>query len=464
MAGGKSGGDSRWSRTFKNAKERAHNAPKNAADKVKNGVASRIDNATQGVRNGIDNATRPVKNAAEFGKEFAKAKGLKAKAGLVANKASQKFKGYEIYKKLKELILKVQQIASWIAAHAYPLAIISAILVVGTTATIFIISVAQSVSPTPHYYCDTEADSSLKKTAVYQQYCANGNDFALENLNGHYITQDGPGPCTDSSMANMFMRYFTVKGLNFFDYLWDDTGMYTTDGQTLVQSNISTPVTLRKAINGNNAATTNTTKYKCDQSLPNGAKAFAQAHGISYWTMANWCYLRDESLDLAQYEQTSDYYVSNADSEKWVFDLSIPNAGSYSTWAIAWPPYTLTIGDEVAMVTRNDSSTLTGDTIKDLFNDPNVATEAGICMYFSYDGNSSGDHMVLLTKYDEDDGYWYIIDPAKGLFGGYEGPMDGSGNFCWSEKEAGLVDFLNSGQTSYGGYCIDSIYYIVDVF
>ena len=81
MASGKSGGDSRWSRTFKNAKERAHNAPKNAADKVKNGVDNRVDNTTQGVKNGIDNATRPVKNAVEFGKEFAKAKGLKAKAG-----------------------------------------------------------------------------------------------------------------------------------------------------------------------------------------------------------------------------------------------------------------------------------------------------------------------------------------------------------------------------------------------
>lgn len=459
MEGGKSGGDSRWSRTFKNAKERARNAPKNAADKVKNGVANKIDNATQGVKNGIDNATRPVKNAAEFGKAFANAKGLKAKAGLVANKASQKFKGYEIYKKLKELILKVQKIASWIAAHAYPIAIISAILVVGTTATIFIISVAQSVSPTPHYYCDTEADGSLKKTAVYQQYCANGNNFDLENLNGHYIVQDGSGPCTDCATANMFMRYYTIKGLNFFDYMWDDTGMYKNEGQTLSSSISTSPVTIRKAVNGNTSASTTCTSKV---GLAHGARQFASEHGITGWTMANWCYFRDDSLDLAAYEQTDDYYMSNADSDKWVFDLSVPNKGTGSSWCVYWSQI-LQVSDINAIEVTAEGSSVTGETIKELLNDSNVCGDAGILLYYNYPkGGSTGHHAILVTKYDEDTGYWYVIDSAKGLSGGYEGPLDGSGNFGIYDTD--IAALLNSGAHSNGGYSINRICYISDVF
>jgi hypothetical protein len=455
MEGGKSGGDNRWSRTFKNASERARNAPKNAADKVKNGVSNKIDNAKQGVRNGIDNATRPVKNAAVFDKEFAKAKGVKAKAGLVANK----FKGSETYKKLKELILKVQQIAAQIAAYAYPLVIIAAILIVGATATIFIISVAQSVSPTPHYYCDTEADSSLRKTTVYQQYCTNGDNFDLENLNGHYIVQDGSGPCADCATANMFMRYYTTKGLNFFDYLWDDTGMYKNDGQTLSSSLSTSPVTIRKAVNGSN---NNSTACTSTVGLAHGARQFASEHGVTGWTMANWCYLRDESLDLATYEQTDDYYLSNADNDKWVFDLSVPNKGIGSTWCGCWSQV-LQVSDINAIEVTAEGSSVTGETIKDLLSDGNVCGDAGILLYYNYpkDGSTSN-HAILITKYDEDTGYWYAIDSAKGLSGGYEGPLDGSGNFGIHDTD--IAALLDSGEHANGEYSINRICYISDVF
>ena len=124
--GGTTGGDNRWTRKFNDAKKRAH-TPKNAAGN-KNGVSGKIDLEKQKLAH-----SKPVqgfKNMRAFGRDLANANGLKAKAGLVANKAAQKFQGYEFYKKMKEMFLKIQKVASWIAAHAYPLAIASAIILV----------------------------------------------------------------------------------------------------------------------------------------------------------------------------------------------------------------------------------------------------------------------------------------------------------------------------------------------
>ncbi len=453
--GSNTGGDNRWTRAFNNAKERAHNAPKNAADSVKKGVSDKIDLEKQKFMH-----SKPVegfKNAKAFGQEFKNAKGFKGKAGLIANKASQKFKSYEFYKKMKEMFLKIQKVASWVAAHAYPIAIVTAVVLVLYNGTLFAISIIESVSPTPHYYCDTEASASLKKTAVYQQYCGD-RGFDLENLNGHYIIQDGSGPCTDCATANMFMRYYTSQGLNFFDYLWDETGQYQMCGETLDSSLVSTPVTIRKAINGGTSAVTDTT---CG-SPANGAAAFASKNGVGGWTMANWGYLRDESLDLSAWDATSDYYLSNADSDKWVFDLSIPNNGAGSSWAVYWSQV---LGVDSILCIENTSpggTAITGDTIKDLLCDPNVCGDAGILLYFDYDGDGEGNHAILITKYEESTGLWYGIDSARGLAGGYEGPMDGSGNFVW--KDIQVRALLNSGSNRNGNYGIAQICYIANVF
>lgn len=461
----KDGGADNWGKRFaKTVEKRVNNVTKNAADGVKNGVKNKADIAGHKIKDGVDQVTAPIRGAAQFGKDLAKANGFKAKAGLIANKASQKFKGYEIYKKIQQAFLKIQQVASWIAAHAYPIAIVSAVVVVLSGLTIFGISLFQAATPTPHYYCDTEADASLKNTAIYQQYCGDGG-FSLENLNGHYITQDGSGPCTDCATANMFMRYYTYKGLNFFDYLWGDEGMYEPSGQVLQSSLTATPVTLRKAINGNSPEVTDTT---CGSS-PNGAAAFASAHGQGGWTMANWGYLRDDSLDYDSWELSTSAPPDNSDSDKWVFDLSIPNNGAGSTWSVYWSQ-ALTVDSLVATESAEEGSAITGETIKERLNQSDVCGEAGVLVYYAYNKVSyedgyyhivEGHHAVLITKYDETTGYWWIIDSAKGLSGGFDGPMDGSGNYAWQEnKVSGL---LNSGQNSYGGLRILNISYIKDL-
>lgn len=137
----KDGGADNWGKRFANTvQKRVNNATKNAADDIKNGVRNRADIARHKIKDGVDQATAPVRNVARFGKDLANAHGLKAKAGLIANKASQKFKGYEIYKKIQQAFLKIQQVASWIAAHAYTIAIVTAVVVVLSGLTIFGIS------------------------------------------------------------------------------------------------------------------------------------------------------------------------------------------------------------------------------------------------------------------------------------------------------------------------------------
>ena len=463
--GGDNNKSNRWKQGFDNAKKRAAYAPKNAAHRVAQSVKDKAETAGTTAKNnfvdpvvdGVKNVNRKVRNAADNVSAFSKAKGIKGKAAFVGNKAAQKFKGYDLYRKMKDAFLKIQQGASWIAAHAYPIAITTAIVVLLYTLVIFAISLVQAATPTPHYYCDTEADSSLKKTAVYQQYCEGGGNFELENLNGHYIVQDGSGPCYCCAAANMMMRYFTLHDVNFFDYLWDDTGMYSPEGQTVNLSGVGS-FQLRKVITHNNPGVTNASRYRCNSGLANGAKAFASKNGIGGWTMANWCYLRDESLDLASYEETDDYYSSNADSDKWVFDLSIGNVAPYSTWDFGGNGV-VSIGDVTCTITGCSGGT--GTQLKELFTDPSVYGDAGVLVYFDYTGDGSGDHAILITGYDESTGMWRIIDSAKGLNGGYEGPMDGSGNFCWSAKEQGLIDLFNSGQNAYGGYSIAAMNWCV---
>jgi hypothetical protein len=235
--------------------------------------------------------------------------------------------------------------------------------------------------------------------------------------------------------------------------------MYKNEGQTLSTTLSTSPVTIRKAVNGNtNAKTACTSKV----GLAHGARQFASEHGVTGWTMANWCYLRDDSLDLASYEQTDDYYLSNADSDKWVFDLSVPNKGTGSSWAVYWSQV-LQVSDINAIEVTAKGSSVTGETIKDLLSDSNVCGDAGILLYYNYpkDGGT-GHHAILITKYDEDTGYWYVIDSAKGLSGGYEGPLDGSGNFGIYDTD--IAALLNSGAHSNGAYSINRICYITDVF
>lgn len=429
----------KWAEKFNKMKTRVAHAPKNAVNSVKNSFNDKINTT----KTGINRKIKPFK-------DFANAKGFSGKAKFLGKSALNYAKGLEAYAKIQSLILKMQNAIMFIAAHIYPILITLVILLVGIPLSIFLISMAQGVSATPHYYCDTEADSSLKRTAVYQQYCNYGNSFALENLNGHYVVQDGSGPCTDCATLNMMLRFFALHDINLYDYMWQDDGMYTTEGQTFGTGTGSNK-TVRGVINGYTSSVTSCTARV---GTPNGSIDFAQKHGRGgTYDMANWGYFRDDSLDLAVWDQTSDYYESNASSDKWVWDLSLPSKGVGTSWSAVWE-HDFIVNEVTYFQVTETGSTVTGDRIKRLLADPAVCGEAGILVYYNY---GSGSHAVLITGYDDSTGYWRIIDSAKGLAGGYEGPIDGSGNFAIYED--GLSTLLNTGP--HGSFSINNICYIM---
>lgn len=451
----------RWNRKMNN---RDHGLGKTSSR-----FRNEFDRNTAKLRHDAKNLGNNVKDglnsAGNFIQGFGKAEGFKGKmkylGGKVGGKAKNNFA--ETIKNIKKMFQKIKDTAVWIASHIKIISIITAIVTVLYTGTVFVISMVQSASPTPHFYCDTDASASLKKTSVYQQYCSNGKGFNLENLQGHYIIQDGSGPCTDCATLNMIMRYYSsFEELNFFDYLWQEDGMYLPEGQTVVCSTSATGTTFRHVINGGQTgATTEPDKFHAKVGLKNGAIEFANKHGKSWpssnQSMANWGYLRDDSLDLAEYEQTSDYYVDNSDNEKWVFDLSLDNRAAGTTWAVVWEHEIRLNGDDVLKcVIKSDSNSPTGANVKEVLDSKNGAFgPAGCLVYYNY---GSGSHAVLITGYDEDTGYWRIVDSAKGLSGGFEGPLDGSGNFGIYDQS--VANLLDSGQNSCGSFSIERISWV----
>lgn len=437
----------RWSRDFNKANKSITHRPK-----------SSFQSSIEVAQHRMNDVKNTAKNTVSNLKDIKDAKGINGKLRTIGKKLANTDKA----KQLKKNITKAIDSAKLFIANAQPIAIISAIVLLVSNATIFIISVVQSVNPTPHYYCDINANASIKKTAVYIQYCAQAGSFELENLNGHYIVQDGSGPCCACAMNNMFMRYYTLAGVNYFDYLWGEDGKYKPTGQTITASTLVTPASIRKIVNGGSTAINDITEFKCLQYRENGTYEFAQKHGM-LMTMANWGYLRDSSLDIADYEQTDDYYIDNSDSDKWVWDLSVPNQSPGSYWGVLWD-YTITIDNIPCITSSYYDDNITGQTIKDILDGKNGEVgEAGVVLYYSYPkaNGVTGYHAILVTGYDVETNTWRVIDSAKGMSGGYEGPLDGSNHFAIFDTA--INDLLSSGAnscpTKFGTFKIESITY-----
>ena len=422
----------------KNRAKRVINAPKNAAENLK-------DNVVEGAKNKADIAKHKVQDSTAY--QFAKAKGFKGKAKALMGGASKKLNSYEFVKKLKAIFQKVQAAVSFLVEN-YWILIATAVVILLYNGALFVIGIVQSASPTPHFYCIVDADSSMKKTALYQQYCGSGG-FDLENLQGHYVIQDGSGPCTDCAMNNMFMRFCASKGENYFDYLWQDDGMYTMDGQTIPYKDGAATGSLRQIISTNTGVTTCTANGGA-----NGANEFASKHGKSGWTIANWGYFRDENFDVASWEQTDNFYVDNSGSDKWVFDLS-----SQGEWDAYFSQDWIKIGDTAFKTVYNSGYDVTGDMVKKVL-DGNMdmcSPEAGCLVYYNYGGDHN--HAVLITGYDDATGDWRIIDSAKGLEGGFEGPISDP---SFAIMNTQVKNLLNSGQHECGGLSFNGIGYVQD--
>ena len=452
----------KWSNQFKSVKDRITRLPGEAVNDITNGISDGISSIGNSIKDGVQS---PIKKAQDkivsaedridnLTEKWNNAKGVTGKAKLVGTGLANAASNTDVAKKINAIKKKIKKIISTIYSHIVPISIITGIVIFAYNVAVWGISGSQGIGDTLHNYCDVDASPKVKNTDIYRQYCGEQSDFDLSNLNGHYVVQDGSGPCTDCSTLNMLIRYYTNQELNIFDYLWDETGKYTPQGQAIIGRITGT---FRTVIPVGSGSTSCNAHDPRNSNYAYGSQAFASRNGKSNYTMANWGYLRDDTLDIASYEETSDFYSSNVGNSNWVWDLSLENRASNSSWAANWSG-NFTVNGITAKEVTNDSQTVTGETIKSLLNDSNVCGEAGILLYYQYDGNVNNRHAILVTKYDSTTGYWFIVDPAKGLAGGYEGPTDGSNNFCWQENK--VTGLLNSGQHIHGNEQIVRICYI----
>ena len=374
---------------------------------------------------------------------FTKEKGLKNKAKFVGKGTWNKVKHTNIAQMLKRIFERIKKIIKFIIKHGKFIIAFSSIVLLLGNGIIFVVSITKAYGSTPHYYCDIKPDSHVKNTKFYQQYCTtnNASNFNLDSINGHYIMQDGSGPCASCAFANLFLRFYTNRGINFYDYLWQDDGQYPIDLR--IEANVGG--TLRAYVNQgsmsknqkDNGEEKYTIKYNTKDPSSGikysatGSNAFAKKHGYGDVTMANWGYLRDEDLDFSGQTIGQTYQdISNFDS--WVFDFSVKDSSvPGSTWSFSCTSGTYIsingVKATIKYVEYGASSTWewnNGEDLKKLLDEH----PAGIYVYRYYEPSKR--HAILVTGYDENG--FYVVDSGKGLLGGFEGSADSSLYCCTS--------------------------------
>lgn len=366
-------------------------------------------------------------NHSTLGK-VAQAKGFKGKAGALGKGAAKKLKGYNAYKKAQEAIKKIQKVASFLISHGKVILIVTAVVTLIWNGAIFVIGITQALGSTPHYYCEIDADEGIKQTSLYKQYCSKGSSaFELENLNGHYVSQDGSGPCTCCSSMNLLLRYFTKHDINVYDYMWGEDGQYDIDKTVNVSDteHMQGGTTFRKFTNGNSYnITTCTAKFG-----EYGSRNFALANGKPGYTMANWGYVRDDTLDYTDVEMDDSFTDFNGNNEKWVWDLSIEtNNGPGSTWGAVWGSRAIIIDGVTATFEYVPGDWGDADGLRQLLDEH----PSGVIVYRNYGSNL---HAILVTGYKED--VFYVVDSGFGTMGGFEGPATSSLfciQSCWTNE------------------------------
>lgn len=355
--------------------------------------------------------------------EIMKAKGTSGKALAIAKqlggKAAEK---YEWVGKAVDFGKNVANAVRFIITYWKPILITILVIVAAFCITVRFLNFYQAVGKSPHYYCDIEADEGIKKTQLYKQYCATGNSLDLENLQGHYIIQQGSGPCTDCSFLNMYLRYFTKNGVNFYEYLWNDEGECpnkftdTSIGEVTPYEFFAAPGY------GSDPAYT-------AGDVSGGPMEFARNHGKGSPepNNANWGYVFSED------EYTD--YENLAGSGSWVWDLThgLHRPGENASWNAGWNDgKTMTIDGVTA--TLRCGGALSYDELKDLVKEH----PSGIEVYGDYKGDSNPDHAILITKYDDATGEFWCVDPGLYMAGGFEGPTS-SPNYALGKSHSLLI-------------------------
>lgn len=466
-------------------KDAAAAAPGKAVDKVKG--------AAENTKKGLKDRSKYVKKTKidpklnklrEFRDDPLKTTGKAALAGAKGGVGKVRDFATNVVQKQRELrrmVAAAQSAVAWIKNPAHLVfikvfAIVAIVAVLLFNFIVFAIGVGQSVSISPHYYCDLEAPSSVKRSKVYQQYCTLKDlNWNVSNINGHYIVQDGKGPADSCAIANMLLRFYTIESgdlwfgtTNVYRYLWQGDGQYNINGTTFAQGDTeagatATNFTIRAKLN-NYTTASNTNEN--DPDVANGARAFAASQEISNFTMSNWGYLRDESIDIKSYKQTSDFYMADDENTKWVWDLSVGNMAEGSAWRADNATWNMSFRLNGTKFELEEMKCPTGDKgyaiLKDrIINVLNTLSgkwteyykgRAGVILEYSVTGAENYKHTILLTKCKETSSgsgvyEWYGVDSSLGTSGGWEGPLnDPDGKFVADGVE--LSQLLNSSQQS----------------
>ena len=401
---------------------------KKAKDAFDNSIAGKsiqgVKNVKQGFKNAGNRMASGVRNAKKTAQDFKNADGVKGKAKFVANgvgrRAKSKWANSKTREKLKKFVQTVKKVIAIIKAVYIPLAITTGIILLIGNFAIWMYSVYAAVGKTPHYYCDIETDDpGIKRSYLYQQYCANGSGLNLEELNGHYIIQSGSGPCTSCATLNLWMRFFAANGVNFFDYLWNE------NGETLANVNVKgTDKSSTFAAISDTGTAAKFPNFINDSRYPKVAQFMAK-HGKGNYATMGYVYNEEE------YTEREDL----SGSDDWTFTTLLGNINDTDYGCRGWNDgVTVTIEDaSLTMKVDRESSHMNIEYIKTLLE----KHPSGVIIYFKCD-SAYGWHGTLVTKYE--DGKLYMVDSAPRLRGGWELPVESNSiPGLWKESvEAGL--------------------------
>ena len=388
---------------------------------------------------------------------------LRTGAKRKATEISKKMDNTEVGRKIKRLFEKAVKMIRFIANHLTIVTIVATIVIFGTSIGLWVSSIVTGLGNTPHYYCDIEASMAVKRSPVFQQYCSELRTFNVSSLQGHYIIQDGSGPCLACSRANLVLRYYDLMGVNVYDYLWNEKGSYI-PGYTFtnIKNDTNSPgYTLRSVINSfsSGISTYKVSPYKMTHGYlwfdaKNGSKT--KTNGLD--TMANWGYIRDESINIGEWEGLDAVIDSQSENENWVWDLSLLNFSKGTTWSVSDLNIDVKVEDIECHVRTTDAG-YNGDfsgiqqaTARQRYNEmiqilsgevPTACTDAGVLMYYA---TPTTHHAVLITSYDpaNPEYQFTIIDPGIGTAGGFEGPLVQDGPYSIKSHSSKVLAMLSN--------------------
>lgn len=335
----------------------------------------------------LSNANEKRKKAVEGLKNFrtdARKDGMKSALGGRIGNIGKRVASSEKVEKARH---KIQKVGTTIVKFKTPILACAVILSILFITVPRAIAIAGQFGKSPHYYCNLDATKEEKKTELYRRYCKGGSSIELENLNGHYLYQSGSGPCVGCARVNLLMRYYTKNDVNFFDYLFDETGEY----QNKVIFNGS-EMELTWAI----FADDHGTWYK-GAVYDSTSTDFLAGVGKPNANWANWGYLRNEE----EYPEAMDL----SSEEGWVYDKFM----GYE-YDMSYDPAQGTFGGtfEIDGVT----ATLVSSTVSSRSELMSLLDEhpCGVVIVGAYGANGGGGHGFLVTRHE--DGELICVDSA----------------------------------------------------